>query len=394
MLRGAIFTAFLLFATAGAAQAQLAPLPPQPAGVPWPTREWTEAQLPDNMDRAAFDLAITNAFANNDQAMGETRAVLIVQHGRIIFERYNEGYNRDMRLISWSMAKSVTQAAVGAAVLQGRVNVDAPMGNPHWAAGDRRASIPWRLWLQMVDGQDYTEQTAHSVLENDVTHMLYGRGRQDTAAFAAGLPIIHDPGMHWNYNSAGIILVADALTRTIVPHPHDANDRRAQMGAWLNQSLFEPIGMHPVVEYDPQGLFYGSALVWATARDWAKFGYLYLRNGVWDGHRVLPEGWVDFARTRGPDIHSDLYGAGWWLTPSSGQGSPLHSTIRDNALADTFSAQGHEGQMVVVVPSRDMVVVRLGIFEDNFSRWDALGDFLSAVIESFPATQAGPRTAQ
>ena len=162
------------------------------------------------------------------------------------------------------------------------------------------------------------------------------------------------------------------------------------MGAWLNQSLFEPIGMHPVVEYDPQGLFYGSALVWATARDWARFGYLYLRNGVWDGHRVLPEGWVDFARTRGPDIHSDLYGAGWWLTPSSGQGAPLHSTIRNNALADTFSAQGHEGQMVVVAPSRDMVVVRLGIFEDDFSRWDALGDFLSAVIASFPATQPAP----
>lgn len=387
MLRGVFLAAFLVFATAGAAHAQLMPLPPQPAGLAWPTQELITAQLPDDMDRAAFDLAITNAFASNDQPMGETRAVLIVQHGRIIFERYNDGYSRDTRLVSWSMAKSVTQALVGTAVLQGRLSIDAPMGSPHWSAGDRRASIPWRQWLQMVDGQDYTEMGARTVLENDVTHMLYGEGRQDTAAFAASLPLIHDPGTHWNYNSAGIILTADALTRTIVPNPSSAADRRNRMRAWMDQSLFAPIGMHPVVEFDPQGLFYGSALIYATARDWARFGYLYLRNGVWDGRRVLPEGWVDYARTRGPDIHSDLYGAGWWLTPEHGDGAPVHSTIRDNRLADTFSAQGHEGQMIVVVPSRDMVVVRLGIFEDDGARWDSLGDFLSQVIESFPATQ-------
>jgi CubicO group peptidase (beta-lactamase class C family) len=351
--------------------------------VAWPTRHWETAALPGDVDRAAFDLAVTQAFASAEEPLGETRAVLVVQSGRIVFERYNEGYSSDARLVSWSMAKSVTHALVGAAVLQGRVGIDAPMGSPHWRAGDRRASITWRQWLNMVDGQDYTEIGAPSVLENDVTHMLYGRGRGDTARFAASLPLIHDPATHWNYNSAGTILVADALTRAIVSNPANANDRRARMRAWMQQSLFARIGMSPVVEFDPQGLFYGSALIYATARDWARFGYLYLRDGVWEGTRVLPEGWVDFARTPGPAANSDVYGAHWWLTPAHGQGRPQRSLITDNSMTDAFSAQGHEGQIVVVVPSKDLVMVRLGLFHGEVESWHALGDWATLLVGAF-----------
>jgi CubicO group peptidase (beta-lactamase class C family) len=388
MLRATFLGVVLGFVTAAAASAQqLAPLPAQPAGVPWPTTEWQTADLPTDMDRPAFDQAVTDAFSGADLGYGQTRAVVIVLHGRIVFERYASGFTQDTRLISWSMAKSVTQALVGAAVLQGRLGVDAPMGNPHWNAGDRRASITWRQWLNMVDGQQYHEIGATGVLDNGAAHLLYGEGRADTAAYAASLPLIHDPGAHWNYNSPGIVLVADALTRLVVPNPQNPTDRRDRMRAWMDQSLFGPIGMHPIVEFDPQGTFYGSALVWATARDFARFGYLYLRDGVWDGHRVLPQGWVDFARSRGSDPNTDMYGAGWWITPSHGEGSPIHATIRDNALADAFMAQGHEGQLIVVIPSRDMVIVRLGLFEDTGKSWDNLGDWMAKVIEAFPKTQ-------
>src|SRR5262249_836863 len=109
------------------AQSPLRALPPQPAGVPWPAPEWSEAPLPDDVDHAAFDLAITDAMAGVHAQMGETRAVLIAQRGRLVFERYADGYTRDTRLTSWSMAKSITQALVGCAVLQGRVSIDAPM---------------------------------------------------------------------------------------------------------------------------------------------------------------------------------------------------------------------------------------------------------------------------
>ncbi len=384
MLRGALLAAALVLAGAAHAQ-ELTPLRPQPAGVPWPTQDWQTAPPPARLDRATFDLAVTQAFAGRHDLMGETRAVVIVQSGRIVFERYGDGYGPDMRLVSWSMAKSFTHALVGAAVLQGRVGIDAPMGSPHWRAGDRRASITWRQWLQMVDGQDYTEIGAPSVLDNDVTHLLYGAGRSDTARFAAGLPLIHDPGTHWNYNSAGTVLIADALTRAIVPDARDANDRRRRMRAWMDQSLFGPIGMRPVVEFDPSGLYYGSALIWATARDFARFGYLYLRGGVWDGRRVLPEGWVDFARSRGSDPDADVYGAHWWLTPAHGEGTPMRSLIVHPGLRDAFSAQGHEGQIIVVVPSRDIVLVRLGHFDGGTDAWNALGDWAGRMIGAFPA---------
>jgi CubicO group peptidase (beta-lactamase class C family) len=382
MLRQMFATLVCAVALAGAAHAQLAPLPPQPAGVAWPTQGWETAPLPGDVDHSAFDLAITEAFAGQHDLMGETRALLIVQGGRIVYERYGDGYGPDTRLISWSVAKSFTQAFVGAAVMQGRVSIDAPMGSPYWSGGDRRASIPWRTWLNMVDGQRYHEIGAYEVVENDAARMLYGAGRRGTARWAASLPLIHDPGTRWNYNSAGSVLISDALTRAVVPDPRDADDRRRRMRAWMDHSLFDPIGINPIVEFDPTGTYYGSALIWASARDYAKFGYLYLRNGVWDGVQVLPDGWVDFARTPGP-ADADMYGAHWWLTPCEGTGRPMRATIADPSLCDEFSAQGHEGQLIVVVPSKDMVVVRLGLFVDRGESWNALGDWMARMINSF-----------
>jgi CubicO group peptidase (beta-lactamase class C family) len=381
MLRSVVAAAILVFASAGVASAQaLHPLPAQPRGQAWPTAEWAEAPLPADVDQATLDLAMTEAFAGGNEELGETRAVLVVQGGRIVFERYGDGYARDMRLTSWSMAKSITHALVGAAVLQGRVAADTPMGNPHWRAGDRRASITWRQWLQMVDGLDYLE-SAPDPSEGGNARMLFGRGRMDVSRWAANLPLVHDPGSHWNYSSADTLLISDALTRSIVPDPRDANDRRARMRAWMDQSLFDRIGMDPIVEFDPQGTFYGSSLIWATARDFARFGYLYLRDGLWDGQRVVPEGWVDFGRTPTPARNTDTYGAHWWLTSRQGPGQPT-SLITDNAMADAFSAQGYEGQIIVVVPSKDLVMVRLGRF-DGPESWDALGDWTTRVIGAF-----------
>ncbi len=381
MLRGIIAALFLSFATSAQGQ-ELYPLPPQPLGVAWPGADWETAALPADVDRAAYDLAVTEAFAGMHPQMGETRAVVIIQSGRLVFERYADGYTRDTRLNSWSVGKSLTHALVGAAVMQDRIGIDAPMGNPGWRAGDRRASITWRQWLQMVDGLDYQE-SAENIAEAGNARMLFGDGRRDVVRWAATRPLIHDPGTHWNYTSAGTMLISDALTRAIVPSPADANDRRARMRAWMNASLFDRIGMHPVVEFDPQGAFYGSSLYWATARDYARFGYLYLRDGVWNGERVLPEGWVDFARTPGPDTNTDVYGAQWWLTPPHGTGRPDRSLIVNPDLADAFSAQGHEGQIIVIVPSKDLVLVRLGRFDGGGEAWNAMGDWAGRLIGAF-----------
>ena len=151
-------------------------------------------------------------------ALGEIRQVVIIQGGRLVYEQYAAGYGGDMRLISWSMAKSVTQALVGTAVLQGLVEISKPMGNPRWAPDDSRASIPWRNWLQMTDGLRYFEIGA-AMERSDAAKKLIGLGRLDVAQYCAGLPLIHTPGTVWNYDSCGFVLLSDALTRVVVPHP-------------------------------------------------------------------------------------------------------------------------------------------------------------------------------
>jgi CubicO group peptidase (beta-lactamase class C family) len=359
----------------------LVPLPKQPAGVPWPTDAWPPGPMPEGAaDKLASLLAVV---ATRDPNLGETRAVVVVHHGRLVAESYMPGFGVDTRLISWSMAKSVTQALVGIAVRRGLVDIDKPMGNPRWAPTDPRAAIPWRNWINMIDGQEYREIGVHDNTKNDAARMLFGVGRRDIAAFGASLALSHPPATHWNYNSAGVNLIADALGRVFAPGGSPA-ERRARVAAVLRDELFDPIGMRSAQpEFDAAGTFIGSALVYATARDWARFGLLYLRDGVWDGRRILPEGWVDFARTKTPVDDCNIYGAGWWVTPD-GPGKPYRA-FAPNGPRDLFLANGHEGQVVIVVPSKDLVVVRLGLLDDRVG-WPALGDWAEGVVALFPDT--------
>jgi CubicO group peptidase (beta-lactamase class C family) len=363
------------------ARRALVPLPPQPADVPWPDHDWPTGPLPASVHAAELEqeLAVVN---EPRPPLGETRAVLVVQHGRLVVERYMPGFGVDTPLISWSMAKSVTQALLGIAVRQGLANLDEAMGNPRWSADDPRASIPWRYWMNMVDGQEYREIGATRQTENDAARMLYGIGRRDIAGFAASLPLVHAPGTYWNYNSAGINLIADALGRVFAPGA-DASQRRERVARVLRDELFAPIGMRSAqAEFDAAGTLIGSALVYATARDWARFGTLYLRDGVWNGRRILPEGWVDFARSKTPAQNCDIYGAGFWITPAEGRGKPYRA-LTPNGPRDLFTAQGHEGQLVVVVPSKDLVVVRLGHFDDRVG-FRPLGDWMERLVGLFP----------
>jgi len=389
LCRIAVFTAVVASCGVLSAHAQLAPLPPQPADVPWPTTEWPTGPLPEGVDRAALDAAMTEAFGQKAPGLGETREVVIIVGGKLVHEQYGTGYNADMKLVSWSMAKSITQALVGIASKQGKVNVDAPMGNPHWVANDKRAQIPWRTWLNMTDGMRYLEIEAKTIADSDASRKLFGPGRLDVASYCAGLPLIHEPGTHWNYNSCGIVLTADALTRAIVPNPESPQARREAMLKWMHESLFDVIGMKPQPEFDAAGLYYGSALIYASARDFAKFGLLYLRDGMWDGQRVLPEGWVDFARTPGKSENADIYGAGWWVTPAEGDGKPYKSRMDTGPQRDAFSAEGFEGQFTLVVPSKDLIIVRLGFTPEKDLRSGAIRVWLGRVARAFPVTANG-----
>jgi CubicO group peptidase (beta-lactamase class C family) len=363
-----------------AAAAPLHPLPPQPADVPWPAASWPSGALPAGVDdKLAAALAVVD---KKLPLLGETRAVVVIHHGRLVAERYRHGFSAETPLLSWSMAKSITHALLGIAVRRGLVDIDRPMGHPRWNAADPRAAIPWRNWINMIDGQDYHEIGVVNQVKNDAARMLYGEGRLDVAGFGASLPLVHAPGTFWNYNSAGINLIADALGRSFAPGA-SPSERRARVATVLHDELFLPIGMSSAQpEFDASGTFIGSALVYATARDWARFGLLYLRDGVWNGRRILPAGWVDFARTKTPASNCDVYGAGFWITPESGRGRPLGALTPDGPR-DLFMAEGHEGQLVVIVPSKDLVVVRLGLFDDRVG-WTPLGAWVERVVALFP----------
>jgi CubicO group peptidase (beta-lactamase class C family) len=210
--------------------------------------------------------------------------------------------------------------------------------------------------------------------------MLFGRTRKDIVGYAARLPLVHKPGEVWNYSTAASVLLADALTRAVAPGEADARKRRAAMSAFMRDNLFFPIGMASAQpEFDAQGTFIGGSLVYATARDFAKFGLLYLRDGVWNARRVLPAGWVDFARAKTPASNSDVYGAGWWISPRAGDGVPIRN-FTPASPRDLFSAQGHEGQLIVLVPSKDLIIVRLGYTP---GAWDALGAWIDRIVLAF-----------
>jgi CubicO group peptidase (beta-lactamase class C family) len=322
----------------------LIPLPHQPDGVPWPTDAWPTGEPP-----AAVEPLIDELF-EDEARYGTTYAVVVVQGGRLLAERYGgqlpswDGdpvpVTPDVALLSWSMTKSVLHAAVGVLVGEGALRPDAPAPVPAWA-GDERASITLDHLLQMRDGIDWLEDYV-DVESSHVIDMLFGAGKDDVAGFAASRPAKHPPGEVFNYSSGTSNVVAGVLARTV--GAGEASRR------FLLDRVLHPIGMRSAdPRVDAAGTFVGSSFLYATARDWARFGTLYLRDGTWDGRRILPEGWVDHGRTvRSVDPEDgDLYGAHWWVDP--------WGTDRG-----TFRASGYEGQTVTVCPALDAVVVRLG----------------------------------
>ena len=369
MIRSSVF-ALTLLASPALAQ-DLAPLPAQAPDVAWPTAAWPRADIPADISELIDPVFATSV----TEGLGETRALVIIQGGELILERYRDGITPDTRHVSWSMAKSVTHALVGRAVRLGLIrSADDPMPGA-FSADDPRRRITWRQWLQMVDGLDYGEYGVEG-LDNDVIQMMYGPGRFDVIRHARReFEPRHAPGEVWNYSTAGYHLVARAL-QSVLPgtcavEGEDPRTCRADpqvTSDWLDAEFFGPLGMDAVEEYDHAGTLLGGSLVFASARDFAKFGLLYLRDGVWEGERFLPEGWVDFARTNPAATEDNGYGAGFWLTPEA----PSNPQSRFKPPYDAFHAGGHEGQTIWIVPSRDLVVVRLGLMPNSPDTWNGL----------------------
>ena len=318
--------------------------PQHPADLPWPTEAWTEGRPADDVDgNALVDAFAAIASTSGDQ--GVSLATLVVHRGRIVAEQYGPDTDADTTLISWSMGKSITQALIGMLVGDGMLDIDAPADVPEFAGTDKAAITPRQL-LAMRSGLEFVED----YVDDSVSHcleMLFGSGMDDHAQYAASLPLVHEPGTVWNYSS-GTTNILSRLAGDIVSG-HAAGSHESAVREFLDARLFGPIGMTSAApKFDTAGTFVGSSYVYATARDFARFGYLYLHDGVWDGQRLVPQGWVDEARTvvsvdENPPHFG--YGAHWWIWPE---------------FPGSVAAHGYEGQYVIVVPDRDLVVVQLG----------------------------------
>lgn len=330
--------------------APLTPLPAQPPGVAWPTLQWAEGPAPAGLG------PVLDAAMDPGGPLAETYAVVVIQGGRLVAERYGgtlphfdrpaEPVTPETPLLSWSMAKSVLHALLGEPVASGRLALDAPPEGIAWTVqgtpapdDDRRRLITVQQLLEMRDGIDFNEDYVDDRV-SDTIAMLFGPGQEDVVAFAADRPLRHPPGRVFNYSSGTSNLLAAALAGVV--------GGEAEMVAFAGERLFGPIGMSSArLGFDAAGHWVASSYAYATARDWARFGYLYLRDGRWGSDRVVPEGWVDHGRRpRSVDPEDgSVYGAHWWVV-EDGRG--------------TFWASGYTGQCIVICPALDAVVVRLG----------------------------------
>ena len=368
----ACFLALALPAGAG----ELVPLHAHPPGLAWPTGSWPSGKLPSGLDTAAFERSIDELFAPRGRGgFADTRALLVVRHGRIVYERYAEGFGPESRFQSWSMAKSVTNALVARLVARGRLLRAEPAPVEAWQSGDDpRREITLEQLLQMRSGLGNGDGFGSGDIINAfVSQLLFGEGSTAPGAYAANVPLEHPIGRHWEYSTGGSIILARICADAIGGGPEGMRD-------FLRDELFLPIGMRSAQpEFAKSGEFIGGAFVHATARDWARFGYLYLRDGVWDGQRLLPEGWVDFSRTASPAENNSVHGAHFWVnhTPHGEQWPLL-----PGAPESTFAADGAYFQMVAIVPTKDLVAVRLG--ETQSTPYPAVKEIFGRTVASFP----------
>jgi CubicO group peptidase (beta-lactamase class C family) len=279
-----------------------------------------------------------------------TRAVVVVHHGRIVAERYAPGFDQHTRLTGWSMTKGITNALIGILVGQGRLNVAEYAPVDIWQE-DERGKITIENLLRMNTGLKWWEFYGGP---SDATRMLYKE--KDMGEYAMRSKLSQKPGEVFHYSSGTVNILSSIIRRTV----GDSGYYR-----FPYEQLFYRIGMYSaVLEPDAGGTFVGSSYCYATARDWARFGLLYLQDGVWNGQRVLPAGWVEFTR-RGEE-----YGALWWLNRNG-----RHPHIPK----DCYGCEGYEGQYIWVIPSDGLVVVRMAL--ENGRKLDP-DEFVPAVVRA------------
>lgn len=307
-----------------------------------------------NIDYAKLNAAVANAFDKKGIKDKRTRSVIVIYKDKIIAEKYDTGFNKKSKILGWSMTKSLTATYFGILQKQGKIDIIKPAPIAEWA-NDDRSKITVNDLLHMNSGLEWEEDYGKI---SDVTKMLFMA--EDMTQSQIDKPFVGKPNNTWNYSSGTTNLLSGILRKQFKTH-------QDYLDFWYS-SLLDKIGMNSaLVETDMAGNFVGSSYGWATTRDWAKFGLLYLHKGNWNGEQLFNESWSNYVATPTNSSNGN-YGAQFWLNASR---------KFPDVPANMYYASGYQGQMVAIFPSQDLVVVRMGLSEE----FDFNG-FLSDVISS------------
>ena len=339
-----------------------------PATTPWPMGDVTDPNLlPGNVDWAALDAASDWAFDRKSPEQ-VTLSLIVVHKGQIIHERYADGVDRTTRTRTWSTAKSIAATLIGMLVDEGRLELDAPLGIewlPEVAAydSDPRDAITLRHVLNMSSGLYPVDSFDMEYATGSGLAYWAGASSVDNARRRG---LIREPGTHWDYENYDTLLAVYAMKRAL-------GDTRTY-AEFPRKALFDRIGMRSTLaSTDRFGDFIFSSQVYTTARDLARFGLLYLQNGVWQGQRLISKDWIEFVRTPAPASagRGNDYGGQFWLVPDD----------RDDVPRSAYSTAGNRGQYVVIIPSHETVIVRRGLDygKQGFNRWDLAREVLKAI---------------
>ena len=295
-----------------------------------------------NVDYAKLNAAVANAFDVKGELKKRTRSLLVIYKDKIIVEKYDTSFDKNSKLLGWSMTKSITSAMFGVLEKQRKFDIDAPAPIPEWA-NDKRKFITTSDLLHMNSGLEWEEQYDRIC---DATEMLFQA--EDMTRSQLEKPAEHKPNMKWNYSSGTTNLLSGILRKQF-------KTQQEYLDFWYTD-LIDKIGMNSmVIETDMAGNYVGSSYGWATTRDWAKFGLLYLHKGNWNGEQIFNEGWVKYTATP-TNTSNGRYGGHFWL--NAGGHFP-------DVPRDMYYCSGFQGQMVAIIPSMDIVIVRMGLKEES-----------------------------
>jgi CubicO group peptidase (beta-lactamase class C family) len=323
----------------------------------WPDGDMKSDTIFPELDSQLLQKEVDAAFDSPGSRVKRTAAVVVIYKGKLVAEQYwkEQAITPDTRLWGWSMDKSIINAMIGILVKQGKLSVNAIAPVKEWQK-DRRREITLNDLMQMSSGLKWNEDYGDI---SEATNMLYRQRNCYQSAIAA--PYDKKPGTEWKYSSGTTNILSGIIRNTL-------NDDKLYFD-FPYTMIFRKTGMNSMVfETDASGCFVGSSYGYATAKDWARFGQLYLQKGVWKGDSILPAGWVEYSSTPAP-ASKGRYGAQFWLNRSGEY---------PDAPADMYSCQGHRGQMIFIIPSRDIVVVRLGFEDDKLDYNLFLKNILSA----------------